>query len=545
MKTRISRIVAMLLALALVLSMPMVASAEEDVIVLTAASCRAGQGENYNDRLITQEIEKRLGIRLDVTDYAFEAWNTQLTLLMAEDKLPDLLIEEEMTRTDVNRYGQEGYFLDLSKYLDIMPNFKARLEADPVLDAYSRDESGAIYGISKTRDSQVSRYVARSFWNSAWLERLGLEEPTTTEELYNVLKAFKEQDANGNGDPNDEIPLSLTFDRDSGTRVEFVLRSAFGIYGYTSNLQMQVDKENKKVYLAETTENYKEYLKFMNRLYEEGLLDQEAFIQTEGEYVEKTKTDRLGLFGTWNNLASIMGRDNTVFHDYNFFTGVKSDLVDGIYYPLWNPVNANCIMVVSADCSNPEAACKLIDYFYSDEGVALSLSGIKDVTYREVPGKVVPENTSSDYTGFWEESGYATASEWVAKKVLYVNAFKFLQYSKAYRWIDNATDEQLIQAHEIDPTYCALEITMEKNMRKVNVIDDYPLMPYMNDEAETRAYLMTDLQTYIQTMKAQFITGEADIDAQWDTFVKTMNTMCLEDLLKIEQAAYDRYSANN
>ena len=46
------------------------------------------------------------------------------------------------------------------------------------------------------------------FINKAWLDRLGLEMPTTVDEWYEVLKAFKEQDANGNGDPNDEIPLT-------------------------------------------------------------------------------------------------------------------------------------------------------------------------------------------------------------------------------------------------------------------------------------------------------------------------------------------------
>lgn len=51
------------------------------------------------------------------------------------------------------------------------------------------------------------------FINKAWLDRLGLEIPTTVDEWYEVLKAFKEQDANGNGDPNDEIPLTAALRR--------------------------------------------------------------------------------------------------------------------------------------------------------------------------------------------------------------------------------------------------------------------------------------------------------------------------------------------
>ena len=41
-----------------------------------------------------------------------------------------------------------------------------------------------------------------------WLDRLSLEVPTTWDEWVEVFKAFKEQDANGNGDPNDEIPFT-------------------------------------------------------------------------------------------------------------------------------------------------------------------------------------------------------------------------------------------------------------------------------------------------------------------------------------------------
>lgn len=62
------------------------------------------------------------------------------------------------------------------------------------------------------------------YLNKTWLDNLGLTYPETVEELYTVLKAFKEQDANGNGDPNDEIPIS--FDTSAGARLEHVLRAA-------------------------------------------------------------------------------------------------------------------------------------------------------------------------------------------------------------------------------------------------------------------------------------------------------------------------------
>lgn len=539
--THFSRLMAALLAAVLLLSCACVALADEP-IEMTAFAITNSKVP-LNDRALTKIIEERLGIRIDTTQYSSDAGDTQLSLLMADDNLPDLLTEMSLSRADVNRYGQEGFFLDLSQYLDIMPNFKARLEADPALNAYSRDENGAIYGISKTRDSLCSRAVAMAYLDNNWLKKVGMEYPKTTEDLYQVLKAFKEQDANGNGDPNDEIPLSFTYDQYSGTRTEFVLRSAFGIYGYASNLQLQVGKDGK-VYLAESTNNWKEYVKYMNRLYAEELLDRNAFIQTNDEYLEKFVGGRVGLFGSWNTLdRSFIDQGKNAYLNYSFFTGVASDLVDEVIYPLWNPVTSTCVMMVSADCKYPEAACKLIDFFYSDEGMVMSINGAEGVNHNVVEG--YKGIKAYDFDGYWQNSPAGSAADYRSNYVVYGNAFQFVQYDPAQRWVDNATDEELEIALKEDESQVTLIDAFKENARrKVTCIDDYPNLAYTGAESSERAALVADIQNYIKTMKAQFIIGALDIDAEWDNFVNTLNGMGLERLLALEQGAYNRYIAN-
>ena len=85
---------------------------------------------------------------------------------------------------------------------------------------------------------------------------------------------------------------------------------------------------------------------------------------------------------------------------------------------------------------------------------------------------------------------------------------------------------------------------MEKGRRAVKCCDDFPLLVYTADETAERASLLADIQTYIKTVKAQFIIGETDIDSNWDTFINTLNGMRLQRLLEIEQQAYDRYAKN-
>ena len=108
-----------------------------------------------------------------------------------------------------------------------------------------------------------------------------------------------------------------------------------------------------------------------------------------------------------------------------------------------------------------------------------------------------------------------------------------------------ATDEQLDQMLAEDQSQVTtIDAYKEKARRAVKCCDDFPLLVYTADETAERASLLADIQTYIKTMKAQFIIGETDIDSNWDTFINTLNGMRLQRLLEIEQQAYDRYAKN-
>ena len=105
--------------------------------------------------------------------------------------------------------GAQGYILPLNEYLDNSSvGYAAAFEKLPGLRDYITTPDGNIYSLPNVDGSLHVQYNMKLWINTTWLENLGLEMPTTTEEFYDVLKAFKEQDANGNGDPDDEIPLS-------------------------------------------------------------------------------------------------------------------------------------------------------------------------------------------------------------------------------------------------------------------------------------------------------------------------------------------------
>ena len=75
----------------------------------------------------------------------------------------------------------------------------------------------------------------------------------------------------------------------------------------------------------------------------------------------------------------------------------------------------------------------------------------------------------------------------------------------------------------------------------IQQVDCFPKLSYTAEEASERATLRADLENYLRQAKAQFMTGEIDVEEGWDSFVNTVNGMGLERLIEIEQAAYDRY----
>lgn len=88
--------------------------------------------------------------------------------------------------------------------------------------------------------------------NKDWLEKVGMEMPTTLDELHDVLVAFKENDCNGNGDATDEIPMSFMANNWCAG-----MTTLFAGFGFTDYNEDHRAIDNGKVYYQATSENYK------------------------------------------------------------------------------------------------------------------------------------------------------------------------------------------------------------------------------------------------------------------------------------------------
>lgn len=299
-------------------------------------------------------------------------FQTKLNLAFASGDIADIIYaagSDDFTPGMEVDYGQQGVLLPLEDLIEEhAPNIQKLLDENPEIEKSITTVDGHIYSLPRVAEGGSSaQWVTGPMWyNGQWLDELGVEElPKTVDEFYDLLIRFRDEDPNGNGKA-DEIPL-LDVKMDS-TRPW--LLAAFGLKEWGIE---EVDGEAR---YTPITENYREYLIFMNQLYEEGLLDPETFSQSDEQKKAKGQQNRLGLFPDW----------------FSFFTTGETEeeaMNNPMFHPLTSEWSEEAVMPLSSGISrgtfsitvnnnNPEASIRWIDYFYSEEGYAFLNMGLKE-----------------------------------------------------------------------------------------------------------------------------------------------------------------------
>lgn len=498
----------------------------DETITITVSGQNASTPD-WNDTELVQEIEKRFGIAMECNPYEQEAWETQYTLMIASDEVPDLILNMSRTISEVNEHGQEGYFLPLNEYLDYMPNFKAFLEAHPDYKASITSNDGNIYGLTQYNENEVTK-LKRSFINKVWLDNVGKEMPTTVDELYDVLKAFKEQDANGNGDPDDEIPLSGDF-----YTLQPILH-AFGIFSNSMEYGLMLDDDGNVV-LGQATENYKAMLKYIKKLYDEGLYDADGLVQTYDELLAKCQDERVGMYTTGSAPYVMAGQDISYDVNWDYIAGLTSEYNAEAVCVYASGVTNTVKIAVSADTEYPEAIARLLDYFYTPEGSITASRGFEGISHEKVAKE---DFNNAVVVQLFEKEGYSQ-EEYRYKKALINEGFNVLKFytGSTYQVLADMSDSDLVSDA---PALNDWSAHMERGRRKLGRVDEFPSLIYTDEELERRNTLTTDVIIYIEQAFGQFVVGELDIDTEWDSYLKTLERIGLSELLEIEQAAYDR-----
>ena len=233
---------------ALVLAMMLCCSAFAEVVVnkesmfpvveepITLSMCMlrsASSADDPQDLWFFRYYGQMTNVNWEITEIDSAAWADMKNIMLASDDYPDVFYGPTFTSDELLKYGQEGIFIDLKDYIyEYADNMKKLFEVVPEAEAGMYAPDGNIYSLVYFEPQPEDWYPANCLGfmqiNRTWLKNLGLEMPSTLDELYNVLLAFKEQDANGNGDPNDEIPWLST--KNSGGSEPLIMEALGMVY---------------------------------------------------------------------------------------------------------------------------------------------------------------------------------------------------------------------------------------------------------------------------------------------------------------------------
>ncbi len=468
----------------------------------------ADWGEFYHTEF-PDKAAAEMGIDISWNTILNADWSDKKAVMLAGGDLPDAFMGS-ICFSESDIMTNAGTFIALDDYIDeYMPNFKAIMEADPTMKALATSADGHIYGLPSKKPCRPT-VANQMFINKTWLDNLGLSMPTTYEEFENVLKAFKEQDANGNGDPNDEIP----FGQGNADTVMFFCLPFGTTIGADGTYSMTV-KNGKPVFIP-TSEEYKAGIEWMNKCYEAGLIDQEIFTQDSSMKDAKLmgETAIVGVAAGWTADATF-GPNSAQYEALPALVGP-----DGKQYISSDPEHWNFSryeFVITADCKDPGTLLSWADKFYTEDASIQNFYGSFDVAISkdgDTYTVLEPNDGNSADTFAWINSLRDFGPKYVA---------------------EGFNDKVKYAVANGD----ASKLALDKDMKKY-AGEAYPNVSYTPEQLQTLSTLYTDISAYVSANQATWVT-EGGIDEQWSSYIETLNKMGYEEFIGIMDEAYNTY----
>lgn len=408
-------------------------------------------------------------------------------------QMPDLDLNSEYSRT--------GLFEKLDEHFDIMPNFSAYLNANPSIKASLTCEDGHIYYVPQTVHTQ--NYQPCVMYNMEWLDALGLEVPKTLDEFVNVLRAFKANDMNGNG-VNDEIPMSIM-----SAFVPYLFGPAFGLELVNG---FYTDDSGKVHYSYYEGANYLKYLTFVNGLYNEGLIGNDFTTLTRDEIATRCKNNQTGI--TFDYSWQMSSLYSAQYPEYDGSTAIfyGGPPLSGEYQGYYiGRSQISGLFAVSAQSTVETDAIKLLDYVMGEAAQTYYCWGIEGESYTvdSVGRKAFTEKASDD--------------TWLQKLGINPGCLPSRQMS------------EVVDAH-LPKWHSTLDKQLVQYVKK-----PFPFIFATSAELEVDHGFTYYIAQYVSQQSIGFITGKLSLNS-FDLYMSTLKSMNIDDVIRVKQAQYDRYS---
>lgn len=484
--------------------------------------------KDLSQNVAFQQAMKRTGITIKFIHPPIGQDTESFNLLIASNDLPDIIVRNWTEFPGgPEKAIEDKLIIKLNDYISkYAPNYSKFLEANPDFEKMVKTDNGTHYifpgAFTETAEGQphvgpTQRKLAyESFlgliMREDWLKDLGLSKPTTIDEWYTVLKAFKEK-------KNATSPLVFYKDhlKQSGAFI-----GAFGIaYGVTQDF---FEGAGKKIKYGPMMDEYRQFLTTFNKWYKEGLIDPDfATIDTKTMDAKNTS----GKSGAWigypgggiGNYTKLMADKDP---NYSLCGVSNPSLKKGekaAYGQCDYPLKKGASAAITAQSKHPVEAAKFLDFGYSDEGDMLYNWGIEGTNYEMVNGQPqMMENVTKN------PDGLSTVQAMM----------KYVHYNAPIA-MDYANRKQMWKAYNTPKIAEGV-----KAWQQFEKPVDLPPVSIANDQIETYTKIMSQVRTYADEMMLKFIMGTESLD-NFDKYVERLKAMGIEEAMKIQQEALDRY----
>ncbi|USK47947.1 ABC transporter substrate-binding protein [Bacillus sp. CMF12] len=483
-------------------------------VTLHFVSPKAPLAPDYSEMVIFDRLQEATNVKIKWNNIPGDGYQEKKNLMLASGDLPDAFYASGFSDHDLVQYGQNGTIIPLEELIDkYAPNLKKLFEQRPDLKKVVTAPDGHIYSLPRAEEMDLIGMPNIMFINKTWLDKLSLEMPTNLEEYHDVLKAFKEKDPNGNG-KQDEIGLTFWYNGWCGNEGDLI--GLFGLPDAPFEADHRVVRDGKVIYAAVQPE-FKEAIKYYNGWVKEGLIDPEVVTQKTEQLFAKGKTQdpTLGSFIWWEN-TEVVGADRV--KDYVVMPPLKGK--DGnivIGRSNYSEYGRDAFVITSAN-KNPEITMRWVDQLYEPKMSAQINWGPIGEIYEEDANGMLVNKELPDGVAMGE----------LRQKVAPGGPFAVLK-------------EHFGKVVDMEPRAKERLQILDQYYKPHMVQENYPSIFFSPEELEVINTIEPEIKAFVKQKEAQWLV-EGGIEKEWDAYVKQLNDMGLDKLMKVYQKGLDRYN---
>ena len=461
-----------------------------------------------DDWTVTNEAAKMTNISLKGTASPMETDSTEaFNLMIAGQDIPDIV---GGNRDLINQYGMEGAFMPLNDLIEeYAPDFKKILDENPDIKGAITAADGNIYQIPFVYESLVSEAW---FVRQDWLDAVGMEAPTTVDELHDVLTAFVNEDPNGNGQ-KDEVGYFTRL-----TNTDNVLKGLLSLFGIQD--AWHTDEEGN-VGVGLYSEEYKEAIKSVSQWYAEGLIDPEIFTRGSNARDILFPENNGGVIHDW--IPSTTGYNEKLQESVPGFKVVGILPPTDVNGDQWE-VEARARLsgagwAIGANNEHPEETMKYMNFWWTEAGRRLQTYGVEGDTYTMVDGEPVYTDKVLNATNPINDYMRQIGGQIEDMASLHDNSYE--------RFMSDEEGNRVTKMYEESGL-----------VNKMNV--KLPAVSFTQEELDVVNSKWQPCRNYMLEQLQKWTFDGSTIDAEFDQYMANLKSMGIEDVIAAYQSAYDR-----